>query len=41
MFVVLSTILQMAGLGFTVGTLAVFLENQVEWFAATGKIDDL
>ena len=27
--VVLSTVLQMAGLGFTVGTLAIFLEDQV------------
>ena len=27
--IVLSTVLQMAGLGFTVGTLAVFLKNQV------------
>ena len=27
--IVLSTVLQMAGLGFTVGTLAIFLEDQV------------
>ena len=27
---VLSTVLQMAGVGFTVGTLAIFLEDQVQ-----------